>query len=57
MSIDPKLLELLICPLTKSPLIYDEKNQELISYQANLAYPIEDDIPILIVEEARSIKK
>lgn len=52
---DPKLLEILVCPLTKSPLRYDSKAQELISDQAKLAYPIRDGIPIMLVEEAREL--
>lgn len=52
---DPKLLELLVCPLTKVPLRYDETAQELISDQAGLAYPIRDGIPIMLVEEARKL--
>ncbi len=54
-AIDPKLLEILVCPLTKSPLRYDSQAQELISDQAKLAYPIRDGIPIMLVDEARSI--
>jgi uncharacterized protein len=53
--IDPKLLELLVCPLTKGPLDYDAERQELISRQAKLAYPIRDGIPIMLPEEARKI--
>jgi len=53
--IDPKLLELLVCPLTKSVLRYDPKNQELISSAARLAYPIRDGIPIMLPDEARQI--
>ena len=53
--IDPKLLEILVCPLTKGPLDYDATRQELISRQAKLAYPIRDGIPIMLPEEARSI--
>ena len=53
--IDPKLLELLVCPLTKGPLDYDAEAQELISRQAKLAYPIRDGIPIMLPEEARPI--
>ena len=52
-TIDPKLLEFLVCPLTKGPLIYDAEAQELISEQAGLAYPIRDGIPIMLVDEAR----
>lgn len=54
-DIDPKLLEILVCPLTKTPLTYDRKTQELISKQANLAYPIRDGIPIMLVDEARKL--
>ncbi|MFC0218599.1 hypothetical protein FHS82_002470 [Pseudochelatococcus lubricantis] len=53
--IDPKLLELLVCPLTKAPLEYDAEKQELISRQAKLAYPIRDGIPIMLPEEARTL--
>lgn len=56
-QIDPKLLEILVCPLTKSPLRYDAKAQELISDQAGLAYPIRDGIPVMLVDEARRIEK
>ena len=54
-EIDPKLLEILVCPLTKAPLRYDREAQELISEEAGLAYPIRDGIPIMLVEEARSL--
>jgi len=54
-DIDPKLLEILVCPLTKGPLDYDRQAQELISRQAGLAFPIRDGIPIMLVDEARSI--
>ena len=54
-QLDPKLLELLVCPLTKGPLKYDRENSELISEQAKLAYPIRDGIPIMLVGEAREI--
>jgi uncharacterized protein YbaR (Trm112 family) len=54
-AIDPKLLEILVCPLTKVPLRYDAAKQELISDQAGLAYPIRDGIPIMLVDEARKI--
>jgi uncharacterized protein YbaR (Trm112 family) len=53
--IDPKLLELLVCPLTKSSLDYDSERQELVSRQAKLAYPIRDGIPIMLPEEARPL--
>jgi uncharacterized protein YbaR (Trm112 family) len=54
-SIDAKLLELLVCPLTKSVLRYDSARQELISSAARLAYPIRDGIPIMLPDEARQI--
>jgi uncharacterized protein len=54
-SVDPKLLEILVCPLTKCPLEYHEEEQELISRAAKLAYPIRDGIPIMLPEEARRI--
>ena len=54
-TVDPKLLEILVCPLTKGPLSYDAAAQELISEQAGLAYPIRDGIPIMLVEEARRL--
>jgi uncharacterized protein YbaR (Trm112 family) len=54
--VDPKLLEILVCPLTKSALEYDAARQELISRQAKLAYPIRDGIPIMLPEEARRLE-
>lgn len=54
-GIDPRLLEILVCPLTKGPLVYDEEAQELISERAGLAYPIRDGIPIMLVDEARRV--
>lgn len=54
-AVDPKLLEILVCPLTKSALKYDQQAQELISETAKLAYPIRDGIPIMLVEEARRL--
>ena len=54
-KVDPKLLEILVCPLTKGPLRYDPEAQELISDKAQLAYPIRDGIPIMLVEEARPL--
>jgi uncharacterized protein YbaR (Trm112 family) len=54
-AVDPKLLEILVCPLTKSSLRYDEQRQELISDKAGLAYPIRDGIPIMLVDEAREL--
>jgi len=55
-SVDPKLLEILVCPLTKGPLEYDAERQELISRKAKLAYPILDGIPIMLPEEARRLE-
>jgi hypothetical protein len=55
-SVDPKLLEILVCPLTKGPLEYDAARHELISRKARLAYPIRDGIPIMLPEEARKIE-
>lgn len=52
---DKRLLELLVCPVTKGPLIYDEERGELISCSARLAYPIRDDIPVMLEDQARSI--
>ncbi len=54
-SVDPKLLEILVCPVTKSRLEYDPERQELISRAARLSYPIRDGIPIMLPEEARKI--
>ena len=54
---DKKLLEILVCPITKGPLIYDKENQELIAKSARLAYPVRDDIPIMLEEEAREISE
>ncbi len=55
-KVDPKLLEILVCPVTKTRLEYDVEKQELISKAAGLAYPIRDGIPIMLVSEARSLK-
>ena len=52
---DPKFLEFLVCPVTKTSLDYNEEKQELISWTANLAYPIRDGIPIMLVDEARKL--
>lgn len=52
---DPKLLELLVCPVTKGPLVYDRERQELISKTARLAYPVRDGIPVMLEEEARKL--
>jgi hypothetical protein len=54
-TVDPKLLEILVCPVTKKPLRYNEDAQELISEEAGLAYPIRDGIPIMLADEARQI--
>ncbi|HXW26311.1 MAG TPA: Trm112 family protein [Xanthobacteraceae bacterium] len=54
-SVDPKLLEILVCPVTKGTLEYDSEKQELISRKAKLAYPIRDGIPIMLPEEARRL--
>jgi uncharacterized protein YbaR (Trm112 family) len=54
-SVDPKLLEILVCPVTKGPLRYDPEAQELISDKAGLAYPIRDGIPIMLPDEARRL--
>ena len=54
---DKKLLEIMVCPVTKGPLIYDKENQELISKSARLAYPIRNNIPIMLEEEARQISE
>jgi uncharacterized protein YbaR (Trm112 family) len=55
-SIDPKLLEILVCPLTKTALRYDQGAQELISEAAKLAFPIRDGIPIMLTDEARPLE-
>ncbi len=55
LRIDPRLLEILVCPVTKTTLEYDAPHQELISRAAKLAYPIRDGIPIMLPEEARNI--
>jgi len=54
-GIDPKLLEILVCPVSKTPLRYDRERQELISEVAGLAFPIRDGIPIMLVDEARHL--
>ena len=53
--VDPKLLDLLVCPVTKGPLRYDAAQQELISEKAGLAFPIREGIPIMLVDEARKL--
>ncbi len=54
-EVDPKLLELLVCPVTKQALSYDRERQELVSQAAKLAFPIRDGIPIMLVDEARPL--
>lgn len=54
-AIDPRLLEILVCPLTKGPLEYDRERGELISRKAGLAYPVRDGIPIMLEDEARRL--
>jgi uncharacterized protein YbaR (Trm112 family) len=56
-GLDPKLLEILVCPLTRGPLIYDRERNELVSRQAGLAYPIRDGIPVMLPEEARALEE
>ncbi len=55
-EVDPKLLEILVCPVSHTTLVYDKEKQELISEAANLAYPIRDGIPIMLPEEARELE-
>jgi hypothetical protein len=52
---DPKLLDLLVCPICKGPLLYDKSGQELISVESGLAYPIRDGIPVMLEDEARRL--
>ncbi|MDZ4691584.1 Trm112 family protein [Terricaulis sp.] len=52
---DPKLLEVLVCPQTRTPLRYDRERQELISERARLAYPVRDGVPIMLIDEAREL--
>jgi len=54
--VDAKLIEILVCPVTKGPLVYDRQRQELISKAARLAYPIRDGIPVMLEEEARKLE-
>jgi uncharacterized protein YbaR (Trm112 family) len=54
--VDPRLLEILVCPLTKGPLVYDRENAELISHKAGLAFPIRNGIPIMLADEARALE-
>ncbi|MEK1851888.1 MAG: Trm112 family protein [Phyllobacterium sp.] len=55
-ALDRKLLDLLVCPLTKGPLVYDQEKLELVSKSAHLAYPVRDGIPIMLPSEARAIE-
>lgn len=55
MSLDPELLAVLVCPLTRGPLRWDEQQQELVSETAGLAYPVRDGVPVMLVEEARAL--
>ena len=54
-EVDPKLLEVLVCPQTRKPLRYDKQRQELISDAARLAYPVRDGVPIMLIDEAREL--
>jgi uncharacterized protein YbaR (Trm112 family) len=54
-ALDPRLLEILVCPATHGPLVYDREAQELVSWMAKLAYPIRDGVPIMLAEEARPL--
>jgi hypothetical protein len=54
--VDAKLLEILVCPVTKGPLVYDREKQELVSKSARLAYPIRDGIPVMLEDEARRLE-
>ncbi len=56
-SVDPRLLEILVCPVTRSPLRYDRERGELISQTARLAYPIRDGVPIMLPDEARTLEE
>lgn len=54
-EVDPKLLEVLVCPQTRTPLRYDRERQELVSERARLAYPVRDGVPIMLIDEAREL--
>jgi hypothetical protein len=56
-SLDPKLLEILVCPLTRTPLRFDEAAQELVSDAAGVAYPIRNGVPVLLIDEARPLDR
>jgi uncharacterized protein YbaR (Trm112 family) len=55
MALDPKLLEILVDPLTKAPLLYDRERQELVSVESALAYPVREDVPVMLEEHARRL--
>lgn len=55
--LNPKLFEMLVCPLTKGPLTYDPDKKELISLRAKLAYPIRDGVPVMLIDEARTLEE
>jgi hypothetical protein len=54
-TVDPRLLEVLVCPVTRTPLVYDRARQELVSKAARLAYPVRDGVPVMLPEEARQL--
>lgn len=54
---NPKLLDILVCPVTKGPLVYDKQKQELVSKSARLAYPVRDGIPVMLEDEARRLEE
>jgi uncharacterized protein YbaR (Trm112 family) len=56
-SVDPRLLEVLVCPVTRTPLVYDRARGELISKAARLAYPVRDGVPVMLPEEARPLNE
>jgi len=56
-SLDPALLKILVCPVTRGPLRYDEAAQELVSEQAGLAFPVRDGVPVMLLEEARRLEE
>ena len=56
-AIDPRLLEVLVCPVTRTPLVYDRTRGELISKAAKLAYPVRDGVPVMLPEEARALNE
>jgi uncharacterized protein YbaR (Trm112 family) len=56
-AIDPRLLEVLVCPVTRTPLVYDRAKGELISRAAKLAYPVRDGVPVMLPEEARALNE